>query len=116
MPFTSSTHFIEESSGCVTIRFRDRDDQPVTPNGANWTLTDEDGAVINSRENILISSPATQEEILLQGNDLAISSGFSGTAEKRIFTVQASYDSDLGNGLPLNDQLVFYVDALIAVP
>jgi hypothetical protein len=76
MPFTSSTHFIEESSGCVTIRFRDRDDQPVTPNGANWTLTDEDGAVINSRENILISSPATQEEILLQGDDLAISSGF----------------------------------------
>jgi predicted NAD/FAD-dependent oxidoreductase len=116
MPFTLSTNLGEESSGSIVIRFRDRDDQPVTPNGANWTLTDEDGTVINSRENVVISSPATQEEILLQGNDLTISSGFTGVAEKRIFTVQASYDSDLGSGIPLNEQATFYIDALVAVP
>jgi hypothetical protein len=115
MPFTLSTHFVEKSSGSIIIRFRDRDNQPVAPVSATWTLTDNDGDVINSREDVAISSPATQEEILISGDDLAISAGFSGTAEKRIFTVEAIYNSDLGNDLPLKEQAVFYVDALVAV-
>ena len=116
MPFTLTTHFVEESSGSILIRFRDRDDQPVQPTSATWTLTEEDGTVINSREDVIISSPATQEEILLSGDDLALSNGFIGTAEAKIFTVEAVYTSDLGSGLPLTEQCTFYVDALVAVP
>lgn len=116
MPFTLSTHFVEESSGSIIIRFRDRDDQPVQPTSATWTLTETDGTVINNREDVSIGTPATQEEILISGDDLALSSGFSGKAEEKIFTVEAVYDSDLGSDLPLNEQCTFYVDALVAVP
>lgn len=116
MPFTLSTHFVEESSGSIIIRFRDRDDQPVVPTAAKWTLTEESGTVINGRQDVSIATPSTMEEILLKGADLALSTSFQGTSEKKIFTVQATYDSDLGSDIPLNDQCEFFVDALVAVP
>lgn len=110
-----TTHFVEKSSGSVLVRFRDRNDQPITPTSAKYTITDDAGNVINNKEDIAISSLATQVELLLSGDDLAISSGFAGVSEERILTIEATYDSDLGNDLPLNEQAIFYVDQLIAI-
>ena len=116
MPFaTLTTHFVEKSSGSIIIRFRDRDDQPVIPNLAAWTLSDENGNAINDREDVSIGSPATQVEILLKGDDLALSSNFSGISEMRVFLVEGTYDSDLGSDIPLKEQCFFYVDNLNAV-
>jgi len=53
--------------------------------------------------------------VALSGDDLALSAGFAGNAEKRIFTVEATYNSDLGVGLPLRDQLEFPVFNLGAI-
>ena len=106
---------VEESTYIVTMNFTDEDGDPVVPISATWTLTDENGAVVNSRTGVVLSGLAAEMEVVLSGNDLAIASGFSGNAEMRVFTVEATYNSDLGSGLPLKDQLKFPVYNLAAV-
>ena len=106
---------VEKSTYVVTLSFFDEDNDAVTPATGTWTLTDADGTVINSREDVVISSLDTSVDVVLSGDDLAVSSGFSGISEKRIFTFEGTYNSDLGVGLPLKDQLVFPVYNLGAI-
>jgi len=54
-------------------------------------------------------------QVVLSGDDLALSAGFTGDSEKRVFTFEGTYDSALGTDLPLRDQLVFPVFNLAAV-
>lgn len=106
---------VEESTYKITLNFTDDDEDPVAPVTATWTLTDMNGAVINSRLDVAISSPSAEEIIALSGDDLALSAGFTGVSERRIFTVEATYNSSLGSGLPLKDQLIFPVFNLGAI-
>ena len=106
---------VEKSTFIVTLTFKDENNDPVTPATGTWTLTDEDGTVINSRENVVISSLDTSVDVVLSGDDLAVSSEFGGISEMRIFTFEGTYNSDLGSGLPLRDQLTFPVFNLGAV-
>jgi len=100
---------VEESTYPITMDFLDSANDPVTPNSATWSLVDEDGTVINSRSEVTITGLSTSKTIVLEGQDLAISAGFTGNAEKRFFVLEAEYDSDLGTDLSLNDQLEFPV-------
>ena len=106
---------VEKSTYIVTMNFQDENEESVTPTAATWTLTDESGNVINSRDDVALSGLAAEMEVVLSGDDLALADGFSGNAEKRIFTVEATYNSDLGVGLPLRDQLEFPVYNLGAI-
>jgi len=106
---------VEQSTYIVTMNFKDENDEAVAPASATWTLSDEDGATINGRLDVVLSGLAAEMSVVLSGDDLAIAAGFSGNAEKRIFTVEATYNSDLGMGLPLRDQLEFPVYNLGAV-
>ena len=106
---------VEKSTYIVTLTFTDEDNDPVTPATGTWTLTDEDGTVINSREDEVISSLDTSVDVVLSGDDLAVSDGFTGKSEWRIFTFEGTYNSDLGVGLPLRDQLKFPVYNLGAI-
>ena len=106
---------VEESTYIVTMNFLDENDDPVAPATALWTLSDEDGATINSRLDVVLSGLAAEMTVVLSGDDLALSVGFTGNAEKRIFTVEATYNSSLGVGLPLRDQLEFPVYNLGAI-
>jgi len=106
---------VEKSTYIVTLTFKDEDNDPVTPATGTWTLTDEDGTVINSREDVAIGSLDTSVDVVLSADDLAVSSGFTGVSEKRIFTFEGTYNSDLGVGLPLKDQLIFPVYNLGAI-
>ncbi len=105
---------VEKSSYFVTVSFKDEDGVAVVPKSATWTLTTEDGTVVNSRDEFSIS-PASEVTIVLSGDDLALSTGFSGNAENRVLTIEAVYDSDLANDLPLRDQLIFPVYNLLAI-
>jgi len=93
----------------VDLTFRDETDQEKAPDSATWTLKDEDGAVVNSREDEEISSPTSEETIVLSGDDLALPAGFTGKSENRVFIVSAVYDSDDLADAPLIDSLVFPV-------
>ncbi len=69
MPATLTTNAVEKSTYIVTAAFTDEDGDAVTPNaGLVWTLTDMNGVVINSREDVSIS-PDTSVDIVLSGND-----------------------------------------------
>lgn len=105
---------VERSTYVITIEFRNENGNLVTPNSATWTLTDENGSIINSRQDVAISSPSSTETVALTGADLAIQSGETGYGV-RYFTVEAEYDSDAGSGLSLTEAAQFTVENLIAV-
>jgi len=89
----------------VTATFKDEDGNAVTPNWIKWTLTDERGNVINSREDVSVSSPASSIDIILKGDDLKFSD-----SPKRRLIIRSEYDSSLDDDLPLNSQAEFEIN------
>jgi hypothetical protein len=102
----------EKSTHTWTVTFTDEDDAAVTPDSITWTLTDEDGAVINSRSAVAVSSPAASNDITLSGDDLAISD--ENKLERRL-TIEAVIDLAAGNDKPVKGELTFYLQPLVAV-
>ena len=100
----------EESTYKITAAFTDAEGTAVTPNTITWTLTDEDGTVINSRSNVS-ATPSTSIDIVLSGDDLALQSGESYEVN-RIITIKAVYDSSEGSGLPLYEEAKFTITDL----
>jgi len=108
---TLTTVAQEEGTYIITAAFTDEGDSAVTPNVITWTLTDRDGDVINSREDVSVDTPASSIDIVLSGDDLAI--GTNGIS--RVLLVEATYDSDAGSDLPLKGQVRFNIDDYVAV-
>jgi len=94
----------EEGTYVITCSFTDEEGQDVVPNNnLVWTLKNRAGEVINERENISIS-PATSITVVLYGNDLLLPD------EKdffRIFLIEGTYNSSLGNDLPIREAAEF---------
>lgn len=101
---------VEESTYVVVAAFTDEEGAAVTPSSVAWTLTDATGNVINSR-NSVSATPGTSINIVLSGDDLAI--GTNGTSRR--VTVQATYNSGLGTGLPLKAECYFSIENLLNV-
>jgi hypothetical protein len=112
-----SDHAKEEGAFTITASFTDEDDQAVTPNdGLVWHLTDKDGNVINSREDVALVE-ASSIDITLSGDDLAFQAAEAGLEKVlRILTLEGTYNSSKGSNLPLKDEVKFYVDALVYIP
>jgi len=107
MPGAIKETATEQSSFKVTADFYDESGNDVAPATMTWTLTDEDGSVVNSREDVNIASPSSSESILLSGDDLAVDGN---DPVKRIVTFEGTYDSvEFGAGLPLIDQSTFTI-------
>lgn len=113
MPSTLTVNAVEKSTFVVNVAFTDEDSDSVTPTAATWTLTDCDGSIINSREDVTISTLDTNVDVVLSGDDLAIQSG--NDDGKRVFLIEGTYDSTLGSGLPFKDQAEFFIYDLVAV-
>lgn len=112
MPTLLTARATEGSTYAVTIPFTDEDGDPVVPNEVLWTLTDEDGEIVNAREDV-IETPASSVEIALSGDDLPVNGRLVWTL---FLTVEATYDSDLGTDLPLVAQSRIEVIALEVMP
>jgi len=104
----------EGSTYIVTVSFKDEDGEAETPTAITWTLTDSDGTVINSREDVSVS-PASTINIVLSGDDLQIVSENVSSPTRRVLTIEAVYNSTLGNNLPLKEQIEFNIDNLVVV-
>ncbi len=114
MPTRLTAHAVEQSSYIITADFTDEDGQPMTPASLVWTLTDTSGAVINSREDVAVTGLASQVNIVLSGNDLALSEGE--TIAARILTLEGTYESAVTGGtLPIKDSVHFRIRGLVAV-
>jgi hypothetical protein len=109
---TLTPNAVERSTYPISISFTDENGDPMTPNiGLNWTLTDAEGSVINSRNAVTIT-PDETVQIVLSGADLAIPDR---GGRRRILTIEGTYDSSLGSGLPIKGQAKFEIEQLVAV-
>lgn len=111
MPTTLTTRAVEKSTFIITAAFTDEDDAAVVPNSITWSLTDKDGNVVNSRS-AESETPATSVDIVLGGDDLALTEHAD---NERILTVETDYDSSLGSGLALRDEVRFRIAPLANV-
>lgn len=114
MPATLTTHAKEESTYVITVSFTDEDEVAVIPATIVWTLTNTAGTVVNLRSDVAVAIPAASIDIVLKGNDLQLLTGEVNQGI-RTFTVEATYDSALGLGLPLKASVRFIVDNLLVV-
>ena len=125
-----STNASEEGTYAIDeIQFLDSQDTPVavTPEvgSVTWCLTDKNGTVINSREDVPITS-ASSMTIVLSGDDLAI----SGSVDKyvtrngviiqqyqRHVLVQGLVDTVIGtetlDNTPVTKEFIFYIENLV---
>ena len=100
---------VEESTIVITAAFTDEDGDAVIPTEATWTLTNDDGDVVDTRDGIEIT-PASSVTVVLKGDNLQILPGESGDRfATRRFLIEALYNSSLGTGLPLNESCTFPV-------
>ena len=104
----------EKGTFGVTCTFTDEDGDALTPATLTWTLTDMDGSVINSRQDVSVSSLSSAVTVVLSGNDLALTTTTT-TGRKRRFAIEGTYDSDLGTGLPLTAECEFSIDSYLGV-
>jgi hypothetical protein len=104
----------EQSTYMVDCVFTDEDGDPVTPNEITWTLTRTSGVVVNSRNAVPVATPASEITIILFGDDLKIFDGDSSPAKRKLL-VEALYNSDLGNDLPLRDEATIEITRLVGV-
>lgn len=106
----------EGSTYIITCAFTDEDDNAVIPDSIVWSLTDADGTVINSREDVAVETPASSIDIVLSGDDLQIltTEEPSKSVGRRII-VEAVYESDAGSSLPLKDEAAFVLENLTKI-
>lgn len=102
---------IEKSTYIVAAKFRDEAGNAVTPETVTWTLSDANGDTVNGRLDVS-ETPASTVSIVLSGDDLAI---LPSVSNERIVTIEATYNSEYGTGLPLKAKASFNVVNLEAV-
>ena len=102
----------ELSSFPRKIIFQTVDGEAVIPSAITWTLSDEDGTIINSRKQVAVGTPASTITIMISGDDLEI---LDAVKLKRILTIEATYDPGTG-AVPLNDEYTFRIRPLVNVP
>ena len=100
----------ERSTLSFEVAVTDLNGDPVTPTSFTWSLTDRDGTVINSREDV-VATPGTTVTVNITGADLQIVDS-TADQEYRLFTVK----TDMGaSGLPVNHEVAFWVKNLTKV-
>jgi hypothetical protein len=106
----------EKSTYPVQVVLKDEDGVVVTAATMRWSLTRFDnGEIVNARERVVVV-PATATVIVLTGLDLAIMSDeIDQAGAGRCLTIEATFNSTLGAGLPVNDSAYFVVRNLCGI-
>lgn len=98
---------MERSTRIVTVDLVDEDGNAVTPKSANFTLTDGNGALVNSRDAVPITPLASTLNVVLEGDDLV--AGATLEERTRCVVIEGTYDSSHGSDLPINSACKFLV-------
>ena len=101
----------EQSTYPVLVRCEDESGNPVVPNEITWSLMKLDGEIVNERDGVALT-PSFEMTIMLTGDDLAVEDG---ETRKRTILVEGTYDSNLGNDLPIRDSVRFRIKDLKGV-
>jgi hypothetical protein len=106
----------ESGTMVFVVSLKDEDGAPVTPNSFHWSLVDDHGAIINSRNHIS-KTPGAETTIVLSGADLALSQDEqSQEYVRRWLVVEVKYDSTYGTNLPENDAAAFLIRNIPNIP
>lgn len=115
MPTILTTPAIEQGTFAAVAAFTDDAGDPVVPNAdLTWSLYKKVSGVetvVNGRDAVAIDSAASVT-IVLKGDDLAL---VTGESKSRWLLIEGSYDSDLGENLPLKDTMQFSIVNLVGV-
>jgi hypothetical protein len=77
-----------------------------------WTVSDEDGLVVNGRENVAIT-PAAAATVQLAGDDLQVLVGeITQDVALRYLTIEVIYDSKIGENRYAREEFAFLVKNL----
>ena len=98
----------EEGSYFIKFNFLDQLKAAVVPTSIKWTLTTNDGEVINGRSSVNVAVPTAEWWLALKGEDLQLLEHKS-SYSWRIVTVKALYDSSHGDDFPINEAVRFKV-------
>ena len=101
----------EQSTYPVLVRCEDEQGSAVVPNEAFWSLMKLDGEIVNGRDRIPLT-PSFEMTVLMTGDDLAVEDG---ETRKRTLLIEGTYDSDMGNDLPIRDSARFRIKDLKGV-
>lgn len=116
MPVKLDEEAVEGSTYTIVVEFNERTPGglvPFVPNsGLKWKLTDKDGTVINNKQNVSIDPPAQSVNIVLSGDDLKT---LKGKSNKRLITVEGTYNGTAGNNLPMIEEVSFKIINLVAI-
>jgi hypothetical protein len=109
----NSLRAVAQQESTLAVQFSFRKNGPggalVAPETLSWSLYDKNRNVINSRSNVSVSTPTSQQVIVLSGDDLQRTT--SEAREWRSLVVTGTYDSTLGSGLPFSASYVFWVES-----
>jgi hypothetical protein len=101
---------VENSAFIINIIWYDEAGVAMTPTSINWSCYDNNGSIVNSLSDVSVTTPATSNDIVLNGTDTAV---ISGSTNKRTVQVVASYNSaTYGNNLLLYRDVEFDIDPL----
>ncbi len=106
MPIFADESAVAGANFFPRATYLDEDDQPVTPSSAAWSLFNAAGAVVNSREDVVIAIPGTYNDINLIPADNALIDT-DNDFETRFLVVTFVYTSSLGSGLIGRESLEF---------
>jgi hypothetical protein len=92
--------------------FSDENDDPVVPATLRWSMKDPNEETVNGRLNVDVAVPTNPFYLVLSGDDLALEDG---KPSRRKVIFEATYNSALGNGLPLNECAEFTIESLLKI-
>ena len=104
----------ESSSYYVLATFYDEDDSPVVPDTLKWTLEDISGNIVNSRDDVVVTTLNSTVVIALSGNDLAVDGYFS---NRRVMTFTGTYTTNISGtavSMPTNQSVMFDIDRILS--
>ena len=110
-PLRVLTYVKQGSTAVFRVQIEDENGNPITPATMVWTLSDDEGNIINAREDVGIG-PGAIVEVVLGDADTQPVVPF-GTL-RRVLTVRATYDSTLGTGLEIVGDYTFELVRTVA--
>ena len=86
----------EGSTYEIVVALTDETGAAITPSTLTWSLRDDIGTIVNSRDGV-VATCSTSISIVLGADDLV----YGENSTKRFVTYEGTYSSSLGSGLPI---------------
>lgn len=102
----------EQGTTVMNVSFKDERNREIIPKTSAFQLMKLDRSIIGTRT--FANGDFTGNIVVLSGDDLAIFG--DNDTRFRIFAVRGTYDSTLGDDLPINCEIEFVITRIMNIP